>query len=126
MHERMSLRDNRRLEMARSEVASGVQAYRDTLALEYALGLSSGEAEALAQDLVRLRDSKDGFSAVSYRLLRAVHARRRLNDDSPEPDEQSHARTWVHRCEQDSIADGKIWPATPWDRLRELVRAIPG
>lgn len=89
MHERMSLRDNRRLEMARSEVASGVQAYRDTLALEYALGLSSGEAEALAQDLVRLRDSKDGFAAVSYRLLRAVHARRRLNDDSPELNEQS-------------------------------------
>ena len=89
MNERISLRDNRRSEILRSEVTSGVQAYRDTLALEYALGLSSGEADALAQDLVRSRNSNEGFSAVSYRLLRAVHARRRLSDDFAAADEQS-------------------------------------
>jgi hypothetical protein len=65
MNDRLSLRDNRRSQIPSSEDASGIQAFRDSLALEYALSLSSSEADALAQDLSRLRDSKEGFSTVS-------------------------------------------------------------
>jgi hypothetical protein len=88
MNNQLSLRDNRRSQMPSSEDPSGIQGFRDTLALEYALSLSSSEADALAQDLSRLRDSKEGFSTVSYRLLRAVHARQRSNGGSSGLEEQ--------------------------------------